>query len=86
MHIDQLSLVLGPNYVITVHSQASEFLDPIRQRMQVAESRIRQLGSDYLAYAVIDTVVDGYYPVLESLGERLEHLRTRPWRIRSPTY
>ena len=74
LHIDQLSLVLGPNYVITVHSQASEFLDPIRHQMQVADSRMRQLGSDYLAYTVIDTVVDGYYPVLESLGERLEHL------------
>jgi magnesium transporter len=74
MHIDQLSVVLGPNYVITVHSQADEFLDPIRQRLQSPESRLRQRGADYLAYAVIDTVVDGYYPVLEALGERLEQL------------
>jgi magnesium transporter len=74
LHIDQLSLVLGPNYLITVHSQPSKFLDPIRQRLQSPDSRLRQSGPDYLAYAVLDAVVDGYYPVLESLGERLEHL------------
>ena len=74
LHIDQLSLVLGPDYLITVHSQPTEFLDPIRERLQGADSRLRHGGSDYLAYAVIDTVVDGYFPVLESLGERLEHL------------
>jgi magnesium transporter len=74
LHIDQLSLVLGPNYLITVHSQPSEFLDSIRQRLQSPDSRLRQSGPDYLAYAVLDAVVDGYYPVLESLGERLEHL------------
>lgn len=74
LHIDQLSLVLGPNYLITVHSQPSKFLDSIRQRLQSPDSRIRQSGPDYLAYAVLDTVVDGYYPVLESLGERLEYL------------
>lgn len=74
LHIDQLSLVLGPNYVITVHSQADDFLDSIRQRLAGADSRLRQNGPDYLAYAVLDAVVDGYYPVLESLGERLDHL------------
>ena len=74
LHIDQLSLVLGPNYLITVHSQPSKFLDSIRQRLQSPDSRLRQSGPDYLAYAVLDTVVDGYYPVLESLGERLERL------------
>ncbi|MEM8678886.1 MAG: magnesium/cobalt transporter CorA [Planctomycetota bacterium] len=74
LHIDQLSLVLGPNYLITVHNQPSKFLDAIRHRLQSPNSRLRQRGPDYLAYAVLDAVVDGYYPVLESFGERLEHL------------
>ncbi|MCR9291495.1 MAG: magnesium/cobalt transporter CorA [bacterium] len=74
LDIDQLSLVLGKNYVITVHSQPSDFLDPIRQRLQAPTSRMRTRGPDYLAYSVIDSIVDGYYPVLESLGERLERL------------
>lgn len=74
LHVDQLSLVLGPNYVISVHSQAATFLEPIRRRLQSPESGLRHRGSDYLAYAIIDTVIDGYYPVLEDLGEELEQL------------
>ncbi|PHR90699.1 MAG: magnesium and cobalt transport protein CorA, partial [Blastopirellula sp.] len=74
LHIDQLSLLLGPNYVVTLHSQPSGFLDPIRSRLLTTDSRLRQSGPDYLAYAVIDAVVDGYYPVLETIGERLEEL------------
>ncbi|TWT37780.1 Magnesium transport protein CorA [Posidoniimonas corsicana] len=74
LQVDQLSLVLGPNYVITVHNQADGFLDPIRTRLQNAASRMRQAGPDYLAYAILDAVVDGAYPVLETLGERLESL------------
>ncbi len=74
LDIDQLSLVVGPNYVITVHSQPSDFLDPIRERLQHSDSRMRRLGPDYLAYSVIDAVVDGYYPILEELGEQLERL------------
>jgi magnesium transporter len=74
LHIDQLSLVLGPNYVITVHAQPEGFLDPIRQRLRTDGSQLRLADSGFLAYAILDAIVDGYYPVLESLGERLESL------------
>ncbi len=74
LKIDQLSLVLGPNFVITVHSQADGFLDPIRDRLRMPGSRARQNDASFLAYAILDAVVDGYYPVLEWLGERLEFL------------
>ena len=74
LHIDQLSLVLGPNYVITVHAQTSCFLDVIRDRLRTNGSKLRARGTDFLAYAIMDAIVDGYYPVLESLGERLEIL------------
>ncbi len=72
LDIDQISIVLGPNYVITVHSQAEDFLEPLRKRLENPDSRLRNSGPDYLAYTVLDRVVDGYYPVLEMLGERLE--------------
>lgn len=74
--IDQLSLILGPNYVVTIHRQAGQFLAPIRERLQRVDSRLRQGQSGYLAYAVIDTVVDGYYPILEWFGEELERLES----------
>lgn len=74
MQVDQLSLVLGPNYVITVHNQADAFFEPVRARLRSSEARIKHSGPDYLAYAILDAVVDGYYPVLEALGERLESL------------
>ena len=74
LQIDQLSVLLGPNFVVTVHSQAESFLDPIRNRLRNPDSPLRQNGTDYLAYAILDAAVDGYYPVLEFLGERLEIL------------
>lgn len=84
LDIDQFSLVLGPNYVISVHSQSSEFLDTVRQRLMDSGSRLRQSGVDHLAYTILDQVVDGYYPVLESLGERLEHLEDEALENPSP--
>ena len=74
LHVDQLSVVMGPNYVITVHAQTSCFLDMIRDRLRVEGTKLRNRGPDFLAYAIMDAIVDGYYPVLESLGERLEIL------------
>lgn len=77
LRVDQLSLLLGPNYVVTFHSEHERFLDPIRTRLRRQDSRLRQNGPDYLAYTVIDSVVDGYYPVLEIVGEELERLESR---------
>lgn len=74
LDIDQISVVLGPNFVVTVHSQPIEYLGSIRKRLYDSQSRLRQCGPDYLAYSILDHVIDGYYPVLEVLGERLEHL------------
>ena len=74
LDVDQLSVVQGPNFVISVHGQSASLLDPIRRRLQTPDSRLRKLDSSYLAYCILDTVVDGYYPLLESLGEQLELL------------
>jgi len=71
---DQLSLILGPNYVLTFQETPGDCLDPVRDRIRSGKGRIRKLGPDYLAYAVIDAVVDNYFFVLEKLGERIDAL------------
>jgi len=70
-----VSIVLGKNYVITFQERPGDVLDPVRRRLKRAKGEhFRRQGADYLAYAVLDTIVDGYYPVLEGLGDQLEDL------------
>jgi magnesium transporter len=71
---EQVSVIVLPRLVITFQEQYGDVLEPVRTRLKDGKSRIRQSGSDYLAYAIIDTIVDGYFPVLESLGDRLSDL------------
>ena len=71
--VEQVSIVFGKNYVLTFQERPGDVFDPVRERIRLGETRrIRKLGSDYLAYALIDVIVDTYYEVLEQLGERLE--------------
>lgn len=74
---DQLSLILGPNYVISFQETPGDCLDPVRERIRGAKGRVRGLGPDYLAYTLIDAVVDNYFVVLEGLGERIDELEER---------
>jgi magnesium transporter len=74
MTADQLSLILGPNYVLTFQETRGDCLGPVRERIRSGKGRIRKLGPDYLAYAVIDAVVDNYFFVLEKLGEKIDGL------------
>jgi magnesium transporter len=71
---DQLSLFLGEGVVITFQERPGDCLDPVRERIRKQRGRIRNLGADYLAYAIIDAVIDSYFPLLEQLGEQLEDL------------
>jgi magnesium transporter len=71
---DQLSLVLGRNFLISFQEEEGDMFDPIRDRIRKAKGRIRKQGPDYLAYALLDAVVDQYFVVLEKLGERIETL------------
>ena len=77
MAADQLSIILGPNYVLSFQETAGDCLDPVRERIRNGKGRIRKLGPDYLAYALIDAVVDNYFFVLEKLGERIDGLEER---------
>lgn len=70
--IDQLSLILGENYVLSFQEKPGTQFNPVRERIQNNKSRIRNQGADYLAYSLMDATVDHYYDVLERLGEQLE--------------
>ena len=74
IEIEQLSLILGPNYVISFQERAGDFFDPLRERIRKSLGRIRKLGTDYLAYAILDIIVDHYFVVLEKLGEKIEQV------------
>lgn len=71
---EQLSLFLGAGFVATFHESDAEELEPVRKRIREGKGKLRTQGADYLAYAILDTVTDAYFPVLESFGERLEEL------------
>ena len=73
---EQVSLILGKNYVLTVQEEPeTDVFEPIRQRIHRNRGVIRSQKSDYLTYALIDAIVDGFFPVLEDYGERLEDLQ-----------
>ncbi len=72
--IDQISLILGPNFIISFKEKEVDVFDPIRDRLRSAKGRIRKQGADYLAYSMIDAIVDHYFVIMEKLGERFEDL------------
>ena len=72
---EQISLVLGKNFVITYQEDASrDVFNPLRERLKIGNSKVRQNGADFLFYSLIDMIVDNYYLVMEKLGERIEGL------------
>ncbi len=69
---EQLSIILGADYLFTFQEGLKgDVFDTLRDRIRNAKGKIRGMGADYLAYALIDAVVDGYFSVLEELGERI---------------
>jgi magnesium transporter len=71
---EQFSLVLGPNYLISFQEIQGDVFNTVRERIRKAKTRIRKAGCDYLAYALIDAIVDHYFLILEKLGEDIETL------------
>jgi magnesium transporter len=74
LDMDQLSIFLGRGYVLTFQERPGDCLDSIRDRIRRGVGQIRKKSSDYLVYALLDTVVDHYFPILEAYGERLEDI------------
>jgi len=71
---EQVSFVLGSNYVVTFQETVGDVFDPVRERLRGGKGRMRRMGSDYLAFSLIDAIVDNYFVILESIGERMETL------------
>lgn len=69
---EQISIILGDGYLLLFEESRSDSFKPIKDRLKNSRGRIRQSGSDYLAYAIVDLIVDCYFPVLEQIGEKIE--------------
>ena len=72
---EQVSLILGPNFVITFQEREGDVFDAVRARIRNGKGKIRKMGCDYLTYALIDSVVDNYFLVFEKYGEKIEVLQ-----------
>lgn len=71
---EQISLVLGPTYVLSFQEREGDVFDPIRDRLRTAKGRVRKMGPDYLAYALMDAIVDGYFSILEGIVDKTEEI------------
>jgi magnesium transporter len=71
---EQVSIVFGPNYVISFQERKGDVFDPLRDRLKKTVPRVKFMGTDYLAYGLIDAVVDHYFYILENLGERIQDM------------
>lgn len=69
---EQVSLILGPNFVISFQESIGDVFEQIRDRIRNAKGKIRKMGADYLMYALLDAIVDGYFSILEKIGDRIE--------------
>jgi magnesium transporter len=71
---EQMSLILGDNFVITFQEKEGDIFDEVRNRIKNDKGRIRKAGADYLAYSLMDAVVDNYFRVVENVGEDIEDM------------
>lgn len=71
---EQIAIFLGDGFVLTFQEKAGDCFDPLRKRIENGTGRVRQCSADYLCYALLDAVIDDYFPVLERYGEELEVL------------
>ncbi len=70
--IEQVSFILGKNYVVSISEKDTDVFEPVIKRLQQGMSRFRKLGADYLAYSLLDVVVDNYFTVIEGFGDKVE--------------
>lgn len=80
IHAEQISIVLGENYVLTLQERVGDFFNPVRERIRKGKGRLRHNGNDYLAYALMDTIVDNYTILIESIGSKIEDMEDRLFR------
>lgn len=83
--MEQVSIVIAKNYLITFQEKPGDILDSVRNRLLANKGIIRKRGPDYLGYVIADTIIDAYYPVLEAVGNHLESLESVVIENPSPT-
>ncbi|MCF7634988.1 MAG: magnesium/cobalt transporter CorA [Dehalococcoides mccartyi] len=71
---EHISLILGKNFLISFQEHQSDIFNPIHQRLQSDNGRIRKLGADYLLYSILDIIVDGYFSLIEGFGDYLDEI------------
>lgn len=77
IHAEQCTFIIGENYVITLQEQAGDVFNPVRERIRNTKKRIRFTDAEYVAYALMDTLVDHYMQITESLGVRVESMEEK---------
>jgi len=75
--VEQISLVLGEDYLLTFQEKAGDVFEPIRQRLRSAKGRVRKMPVSFLGYLLIDAIVDYYFTIFESMGETIEALEDK---------
>jgi len=75
--IEQVSLILGANFVLSFQENVGNVFNPIRERIRSGKGKIRKMGADYLVYALLDAIVDNYFIILEKIGEQIEFLEEK---------
>lgn len=74
---EQISLVLGQNFVISFQEREGDIFNSVRERIRSGKGRIRKMGADYLVYSLLDSIIDNYFIILEKLGEKIELLEEK---------
>jgi magnesium transporter len=74
---EQVSIIFGSNFVISFQEQEGDVFELIRERIRTTTPRVKLLGTDYLAYSLIDAIVDNYFLVLEDIGDKIEPLEDK---------
>jgi|WetSurMetagenome_2_1015567.scaffolds.fasta_scaffold03592_2 magnesium transporter len=78
LSIEQVSLILGRNYLISFQEgREGDVFNPLRERIRTGKGRVRQMGADYLAYGLMDAIIDNYYLAIDRLGEEIEAVEER---------
>jgi magnesium transporter len=77
LDVEQTAMFVGSNYVLSFGERPGDVLDPVRNRIKDGKGAIRGAGPGYLAYAILDCIIDAYYPVIERLSAKLEKLEDR---------
>ncbi|WP_347839683.1 magnesium/cobalt transporter CorA [uncultured Draconibacterium sp.] len=77
INAEQITLLLGENYVLTLQERKGDFFESVRERIRKSKGRIRSCGNDYLAYALMDALVDNYSILIETIGRQVEDIEDR---------